>query len=76
MAQLGARANVAVHWLGKVKTAAQMVAIPCLLYPYPLLGLPLAKAGVVLIVIAAILTVWSMLYYLRRAWPVIREKAI
>ena len=75
MAQLGARANVAVHWLGKFKTAAQMIAIPCLLYPYELLGISLAKVGGVLIFIAAILTVWSMFYYLRRAWPVIREKA-
>jgi len=76
MAQLGARANVAVHWLGKFKTAAQMIAIPCLLYPYSLFNIPLAKAGLILIIIAAILTVWSMFYYLRRAWPVIREKAI
>jgi CDP-diacylglycerol--glycerol-3-phosphate 3-phosphatidyltransferase/cardiolipin synthase len=38
------------------------------------LGLPIAYIGKILIIIAAILTVWSMLYYLRRAWPVIREK--
>jgi CDP-diacylglycerol--glycerol-3-phosphate 3-phosphatidyltransferase/cardiolipin synthase len=74
MAQLGASASVAVHWLGKFKTAAQMVAIPCLLYHTDLLGLPIQKIGQVLIGIAAILTVWSMLYYLRRAWPVLREK--
>ena len=74
MAQLGASASVAVHWLGKFKTAAQMIAIPCLLYHRDILGLPTARIGSVLIFIAAILTVWSMLYYLRRAWPVIREK--
>jgi CDP-diacylglycerol--glycerol-3-phosphate 3-phosphatidyltransferase len=74
MAQIGASASVAVHWLGKFKTAAQMIAIPCLLYYDTLLGIPFAAIGQVLIVIAAILTVWSMLYYLRRAWPVIREK--
>jgi CDP-diacylglycerol--glycerol-3-phosphate 3-phosphatidyltransferase/cardiolipin synthase len=74
MAQIGASASVAVHWLGKFKTAAQMVAIPCLLYYDTLLGIPFAAIGQVLIVIAAILTVWSMLYYLRRAWPVIRAK--
>jgi CDP-diacylglycerol--glycerol-3-phosphate 3-phosphatidyltransferase/cardiolipin synthase len=74
MAQLGASASVAVHWLGKFKTAAQMIAIPCLLYQRDFLGLPIARIGAVLIFIAAILTVWSMLYYLRRAWPVIREK--
>lgn len=74
MAQIGASASVAVHWLGKFKTAAQMVAIPCLLYGDTLLGIPFAQIGQVLVVIAAILTVWSMLYYLRRALPVIREK--
>jgi CDP-diacylglycerol--glycerol-3-phosphate 3-phosphatidyltransferase/cardiolipin synthase len=74
MAQIGASASVAVHWLGKFKTAAQMIAIPCLLYYDTLLGVPFAQIGRVLIVIAAILTVWSMLYYLRRALPVIREK--
>ena len=74
MAQLGASASVAVHWLGKFKTAAQMIAIPCLLYHADLWGIPVARVGQVLIVVAAILTVWSMLYYLRRAWPVILEK--
>jgi len=74
MAQIGASASVAVHWLGKFKTAAQMIAIPCLLYGDTLAGIPFAQIGQVLIVIAAILTVWSMLYYLRRALPVIREK--
>ena len=74
MAQLGASASVAVHWLGKFKTAAQMIAIPCLLYQRDFSGLPIARIGAVLIFIAAILTVWSMLYYLRRAWPVTREK--
>jgi CDP-diacylglycerol--glycerol-3-phosphate 3-phosphatidyltransferase/cardiolipin synthase len=51
-----------------------MIAIPCLLYYDTLFGIPFAQIGKVLIVIAAILTVWSMLYYLRRAMPVIREK--
>jgi CDP-diacylglycerol--glycerol-3-phosphate 3-phosphatidyltransferase/cardiolipin synthase len=51
-----------------------MIAIPCLLYHRDVLGLPIAYIGKILIIIAAILTVWSMLYYLRRAWPVIREK--
>jgi CDP-diacylglycerol--glycerol-3-phosphate 3-phosphatidyltransferase/cardiolipin synthase len=74
MAQIGASASVAVHWLGKFKTAAQMIAIPCLLFHDTLLGIPFAAIGQVLIVIAAILTVWSMFYYLRRAWPVIRAK--
>lgn len=74
MAKIGASASVAVHWLGKVKTAAQMVAIPCLLYSQSLFGINLKPIGQVLIVIAAVLTVWSMLYYLQKAWPIIREK--
>ncbi|HEY0294594.1 MAG TPA: CDP-diacylglycerol--glycerol-3-phosphate 3-phosphatidyltransferase [Bordetella sp.] len=75
MATIGARASVAVHRLGKFKAAAQMVAIPCLLYGRVLFGVNLDWLGGWLIVIAAVLTVWSMLYYMRRAWPVIREKA-
>lgn len=74
MAQVGARASVAVHSIGKFKTIAQLVAVPLLLYDARLLGLfhthPL---GTWLIWLAAVLTVWSMLYYLRRAWPVLRD---
>ncbi|MFT0547966.1 CDP-diacylglycerol--glycerol-3-phosphate 3-phosphatidyltransferase [Allopusillimonas ginsengisoli] len=75
MAKIGASGSVAVHRLGKFKTATQMVAIPCLLYWQPLYGLSMQLLGQVLIVIAAILTVWSMCYYLRRAWPEIRNKS-
>lgn len=75
MAKIGASGSVAVHWLGKFKTAAQMVAIPCLLYWQPLYGVPMSWVGVVLIIIAAVLTVWSMFYYLKRAWPQIRDKS-
>lgn len=75
MAKIGASGSVAVHRLGKFKTAAQMIAIPCLLYWQPLYGVPAQVVGDVLIVLAAILTVWSMCYYLRRAWPEIREKS-
>ncbi|MDS1141922.1 CDP-diacylglycerol--glycerol-3-phosphate 3-phosphatidyltransferase [Pusillimonas sp. SM2304] len=75
MAKIGASGSVAVHRLGKFKTAAQMVAIPCLLYWQPLYGVSLQLVGQVLIVIAAILTVWSMFYYLRRAWPEIRDRS-
>ena len=75
MAQIGASASVAVHRLGKFKTAAQMVAIPCLLYNQPVMGVSTKLLGDLLIIVAAVLTVWSMLYYLQRAWPAIREKA-
>jgi CDP-diacylglycerol--glycerol-3-phosphate 3-phosphatidyltransferase/cardiolipin synthase len=75
MAKIGASASVAVHWLGKFKTASQMVAIPCLLYNQPFYGLHTRILGDILIVVAAVLTVWSMLYYLQKAWPAIREKS-
>ena len=75
MAQIGASASVAVHRLGKLKTVAQMVAIPCLLYYRPVYGVSMKIVGTVLIDIAAVLTVWSMCYYLQRAWPAIREKS-
>src|SRR5699024_7204306 len=69
MAKLGASGSVAVHWLGKFKTAAQMIAIPCLLYAQPLYEVSLFFVGIVLIVVAAIITLWSMFYYLRKALP-------
>jgi len=69
MALVGAARSVAVSFLGKVKTTSQMIAIPMLLYHDRLLGLNVAMIGTVLIYIAAVLTLWSMAYYLRRAWP-------
>lgn len=75
MAKIGASGSVAVHRLGKFKTAAQMVAIPCLLYWQPLHGVPTNLLGQALIVVAAVLTVWSMCYYLQRAWPEIRSRS-
>ncbi|MCB5363296.1 CDP-diacylglycerol--glycerol-3-phosphate 3-phosphatidyltransferase [Pusillimonas sp. CC-YST705] len=74
MANIGAGRSVAVHWLGKFKTAAQMIAIPCLLYWQDLFGISTQWVGLVLIIVAAILTIWSMAYYLKRAWPAIRER--
>lgn len=76
MAQMGASGSVAVHVLGKIKTVAQMVALPFLLYNGQLLGLiDTAMWGRWLIVGAAILTVWSMVYYLQKALPEIRARA-
>lgn len=69
MAKIGAAASVKVNWYGKIKTIAQMTAIPMLLYYDALLGLPIALIGTVLIYIAAILTVYSMCVYLAAAWP-------
>jgi len=70
MAQIGASQNVAVNWVGKFKTIVQMVAIPVLLFHDPLFGLiPVQPLGTVLIYAAALLTIYSMLLYLRLAWP-------
>ncbi|MEI7739366.1 MAG: CDP-diacylglycerol--glycerol-3-phosphate 3-phosphatidyltransferase [Burkholderiaceae bacterium] len=74
MAQLGATKSVAVHLLGKLKTTSQMVAIPFLLYDGRLFDLlDTRQLGVILIWISAVLTVWSMVYYLQKALPVIRQ---
>ena len=75
MAQIGASRSVAVHMLGKVKTTVQMVAIPFLLFDGPLFRVIDTRLwGTALIWIAAVLTVWSMVYYLRKALPEIRAK--
>jgi cardiolipin synthase len=75
MAQIGAARSVAVHMLGKVKTVVQMIAIPFLLYHDRLFGLiDTAFWGTVLICASAILTIWSMIYYLQKALPEIRAR--
>jgi CDP-diacylglycerol--glycerol-3-phosphate 3-phosphatidyltransferase len=76
MAQIGASRSVAVHVLGKLKTVVQMVAIPFLLFDGSLFGLIDTRIwGTGLIYLAAVLTIWSMVYYLRKALPEIRAKA-
>jgi cardiolipin synthase len=75
MAQIGASKSVAVHMLGKLKTTAQMVAIPFLLFDGVLFGLvDTGVWGTWLIWISAVLTVWSMVYYLQKALPEIRKR--
>lgn len=76
MAQIGASRSVAVHMIGKVKTVVQMVAIPFLLFDGVLFGvIDTHQWGVWLIWAAAVLTVWSMVYYLQKAIPEIRARA-
>ncbi|UGQ44579.1 CDP-diacylglycerol--glycerol-3-phosphate 3-phosphatidyltransferase [Massilia endophytica] len=76
MAQIGASKSVAVNSIGKIKTAAQMTAIPALLYYDVLLGaIDTRFWGEKLLWLASVLTVWSMLYYLRKAWPLIKERS-
>ena len=67
MARIGEARSVAVNVLGKIKTAAQMVAIPMLLFHDNLFGLDFRALGGMLIYLAAILTVVSMFYYLKMA---------
>lgn len=75
MAQIGASKSVAVHMIGKLKTVVQMVAIPFLLFDGRLFGrIDTHLWGTWLIWIAAILTVWSMVYYLQKALPEIRAR--
>jgi cardiolipin synthase len=75
MAHIGASKSVAVHMLGKVKTTVQMIAIPFLLYDGTLFGAIDTRVwGTWLIWVSAILTVWSMVYYLQKALPEIRSR--
>jgi CDP-diacylglycerol--glycerol-3-phosphate 3-phosphatidyltransferase len=75
MAQIGASRSVAVHMLGKLKTTSQMVAIPFLLYDGVIFGAIDTRVwGHWLMWVAAVLTVWSMVYYLRKAIPEIKAK--
>jgi CDP-diacylglycerol--glycerol-3-phosphate 3-phosphatidyltransferase len=79
MASIGASRSVAVHVLGKLKTASQMVAIVLLLFDGELLpgvlpSLHTRVWGTWLIYIACGLTIWSMVYYLQKALPAIRDK--
>jgi cardiolipin synthase len=69
MAKVGQAKSVAVAFVGKLKTVSQMVAIPLLLFHEHLLGLDCQWLGTILINVAALLTVISMLYYLRKALP-------
>jgi cardiolipin synthase (CMP-forming) len=75
MAHIGAAKSVAVHMLGKVKTTVQMIAIPFLLFDGRLFGvIDTGVWGSWLIWMSAILTVWSMVYYLQKALPEIRQR--
>lgn len=68
MAELGQSRSVAVSYLGKLKTAAQIVALLFLLYNDPLGTLPTHSVGLLLLNLAAMLTLWSMFGYLKAAY--------
>src|SRR5579863_3898692 len=73
MAEIGARAKVAVSQLGKYKTILQIIGLSMMLYRVPLLGLPIYRLGVALIEVAAAATLLSMALYLRTAWPELKR---
>jgi CDP-diacylglycerol--glycerol-3-phosphate 3-phosphatidyltransferase/cardiolipin synthase len=72
MATIGERANVKVDVTGKIKTTLQMFGIAFMVYQHDFLGIPVYTVGFVLLVLAAVMTIWSMLVYLRAAWPFIK----
>ncbi|MEY2333867.1 CDP-diacylglycerol--glycerol-3-phosphate 3-phosphatidyltransferase [Acidithiobacillus ferrianus] len=69
MAELGERNKVAVSWMGKIKATTQMISILLLVYERPLLGFSTRILGIALLVVAAGMTLWSMVGYVRAAWP-------
>ncbi len=72
MAEIGARSRIKVSLLGKYKTVMQIVGLSLLLFRRDLLGLPIYRLGLVMTAVAAFLTLWSMIGYLRLAWPELR----
>jgi len=72
MAEIGARRKVAVSSLGKWKTILQMTGLSMMLFRENLFGLPVYELGLYCLLVAVVLTLWSMVVYLRAAWPDLR----
>jgi CDP-diacylglycerol--glycerol-3-phosphate 3-phosphatidyltransferase len=72
MAEIGARGKIKVSALGKYKTIMQIVGLSFLLFRQNLFGIPVYKLGLLLTAVAVVLTLWSMVAYLRLAWPELR----
>jgi CDP-diacylglycerol--glycerol-3-phosphate 3-phosphatidyltransferase len=72
MAEIGARSRIKVSVLAKYKTIMQIVGLSLLLFRENLFGIPTYKLGLALTAVAAVLTLWSMMQYLRVAWPELR----
>ncbi len=68
MAEMGKRTSVATSLLSKSKTVLQMLAIIALLYEHEVLGIPTLRIGELLLYMAAVLTIWTMIQYLKAAW--------
>jgi CDP-diacylglycerol--glycerol-3-phosphate 3-phosphatidyltransferase len=75
MAEIGARGRIKVSMLGKYKTIMQITGLSMMLFRHSLLGIPIYKLGLVLTAVAAVLTLWSMILYLRLAWPELRDSS-
>ncbi|HTM28804.1 MAG TPA: CDP-alcohol phosphatidyltransferase family protein, partial [Rhodanobacter sp.] len=77
MAEIGMRATVKVALIGKLKTVMQMIALVVLIVQHEKAAeaLRLYHIGEGLLVIAGVLTIWSGLYYLRAAWPILSADA-
>ncbi len=73
MAELGKSSKVAVSTYGKLKTTCQMIALGCLVYHNSLFGIPVYMVGMILLYIATVLTLWSMVLYMRAAWPQLKD---
>lgn len=69
MAEIGARSRVAVSGIGKAKTTMQMIGLGAMLYEQDLYGLPVYDIGMALLIVAAGITLWSMVGYIKAAWP-------
>ena len=74
MSELGARAQVSVSFFAKWKTTVQIFGIGFMLYQEPFFEIPIYEIGVGLMIVAAALTLWSMLDYLKAAWPIMRKQ--
>ena len=75
MAEIGARGRIKVSMLGKYKTIMQITGLSMMLFEHNLLGIPIYKLGLLLTAVAAVLTLWSMILYLRLAWPELRDSS-
>jgi CDP-diacylglycerol---glycerol-3-phosphate 3-phosphatidyltransferase len=75
MAEIGARGRIKVSQLAKYKTIMQITGLSMMLFHHRLFGIAIYKLGVVLTAIAAVLTLWSMILYLRLAWPELRDSS-
>jgi CDP-diacylglycerol--glycerol-3-phosphate 3-phosphatidyltransferase len=75
MAEIGARGRIKVSVLGKYKTIVQIFGLSMLLFRHDLIGIPIYQLGLILTAIATVLTLWSMILYLRLAWPELRDSS-